>query len=439
MPVPVQTAAPTTGTVLGPLSNPAAAVDPLTALLAERGLGPAHFELAVHRCRERRVALSIRLSADALEAWTPGHDTLGLSLRLKRDFARRDGAPGPIDDQLVLEREILVALLGSPVPVNLPSVDELTSALRMRVNLCRAASRTAMDFHTAKVDRPASEWLYDEDRGFTLREARDLIAALRLTTQPDISGRVYAFSCYRATEYIVLLGMAEEMRLCHPALLAALEAEWRKKAIASGRFHDTFLHELGSNEAPLPMGYYVPGDRVWFRNPDEASADASGYEGSWTMYMGQGLFANMWKRNEPFTILTKCVEIYHWRDAVYRDAEGDIRVDESIVRRHVEDTLSDDSRSAIIFERMYRLRDLRGVYAAGGCIDRTREGPRWVRPGTTDIPIPPLQGRFAPAPGGPGSGAPPQPPPKAPESSNGDADGPLEPSRSGQRTGAAGR
>jgi hypothetical protein len=420
--LPAQPAAPASGIVLGPLSSAAAAGDQLTALLAERGLGPAHCELAVHRCRGRRVALSIRLSADALESWRPGHDTLDLSLRLKRDFARTGGAPGPFDEQLALEREILVALLGSPVPVNFPSFDELTSALRMRVNLCRAASRTAMDFHTAKVDRPASEWHYDEDRGFTLREARDLIGALRLTTQPDISGRVYAFSCYRATEYIVLLGMAEEMRRCHPALLAALEAEWRRQAIASGRFHDTFLHELGSNEAPLPMGYYVPGDRVWFRNPDEASADASGYEGSWTMYMGQGLFANMWKRDEPFTILTKCVEIYHWRDAVYRDAEGDARVDESVVRRHVEDTLADEGRSAAVFERMHRLRDLKGVYAGGGCIDRTREGPRWIRPGTTDIPIPPLQGRWAP------------------ESFAGDtADGPLEPSRSGQWQGAAGR
>jgi hypothetical protein len=234
------------------------------------------------------------------------------------------------------------------------------------------------------------------DRGFTLRESRDLIDALRLTTQPEVSGKLYAFSCYRATEYIVLLGMAEEMRRCHPGLLKALEAQWRHEAIASGRFHDTFLHELGSNDAPLPVRYYVPGDRVWFRNPDEASADASGYEGSWTMYMGSGLFSNMWQRNRPFTLLTKCVEIYHWRDAVFRDEQGDARIDESVVEREVNATLRDPQRTRVILDRMLRLRDLKGVYAEGGCIDRTREGPRWVRPGTTDIPLQPMLETWAP-------------------------------------------
>jgi len=34
---------------------------------------------------------------------------------------------------------------------------------------------------------------------------------------------------------------------------------------------------------------------------------------------------------------------------------------------------------------MMRLRDPKGVYARGGCIDASREHPRFVRPGTSDI------------------------------------------------------
>jgi Protein-glutamine gamma-glutamyltransferase len=173
----------------------------------------------------------------------------------------------------------------------------------------------------------------------------------------------------------------------HPRLYEALQAQWRDSAIASGRFHDTFLHEFGSNEEPLPMRYYVPGDRVWFRNPDEASSDASGYEGSWTVYLGAGHFANMWKRNQPFTLRTKCVEVHHWRDATYRDAEGDLRIDERVVEQKVAETMADPVRTDEVVNRMLRLRDLKGIYAEGGCIDRTREGPRFVRPGTTDIPL----------------------------------------------------
>ena len=41
-----------------------------------------------------------------------------------------------------------------------------------------------------------------------------------------------------------------------------------------------------------------------------------------------------------------------------------------------------------IMQRMLRLRDGKGVYADGGCIDATREHLRWVLPGTTDLQIP---------------------------------------------------
>ncbi len=104
--------------------------------------------------------------------------------------------------------------------------------------------------------------------------------------------------------------------------------------------------EAARCNAPLPARWFVPGDRVWFRNPDERSADAAGFEGSWVVYLGAGRFSDFWERGRPFTLERKCVEIHHWRDP-------------------------------------------RGVYDEGGCMDRTRESARWVRPGTSDIDVPP--------------------------------------------------
>ncbi len=389
------------GISIGPLPSAASlpASDQLAALTARLGLRASDVLLHASACGKLHIQLQLSLAPAQALAWVPNAETLGLAQRL-------DHALGPVVEAelgsgaeagtAATQREALVAMLAGPVAYTFPTVDELVSALRMRAFICRSASRTAMDFHTAKVDRPMAHWAYDEDRGFTLREGCDLIEAMRLTTQPDVSGRLYAFSCYRATEYILLLAIAKELRLSHAGLLQALESQWRTQAIASGRFHDTFLHEFGTNEAPLPLHYYVPGDRVWFRNPDEASSDVSGYEGSWTIYMGSGLFANMWKRNQPFTLQTKCVEIFHWRDAVYRDGEGEPRIDEAVVERKVRATLANAQRTAEVVERMLRLRDLQGVYADGGCIDRTREAPRWVRPGTTDIPIKAIETAAAP-------------------------------------------
>jgi hypothetical protein len=159
-------------------------------------------------------------------------------------------------------------------------------------------------------------------------------------------------------------------------------------AIRSAQFHDVFCIEYGSMQAPLPTRYYVPGDRLWFRNPDECSADVTGFEGSWVMYMGGGLFSNFWRQNKPFTMDAKCLEIYHWRHAWYTDAQGQLQMDETEVEARVAQTLHDPAQARAIIERMMRLRDPRGVYADGGCIDATREYPRWFSQAGGNLQLP---------------------------------------------------
>jgi hypothetical protein len=186
----------------------------------------------------------------------------------------------------------------------------------------------------------------------------------------------------------MLLGIAEELAHCNPALYAQLQTLWAARPIMSGQFHDVFLREQGSMEAPLPPHYFVPGDRTWFRNPDEASAEASGYEGSWVIYLGGGQFSNFWKREKPYTLADKCLEIYQWRNALYRDPEGDERIDEAKVETLVAATQQDEPALERILALMQRYREPRGVYRDGGCMDTTREFARWVCPGTTDLVLP---------------------------------------------------
>ena len=215
-----------------------------------------------------------------------------------------------------------------------------------------------------------------------------IVEALTKATQPEVSGALYSFSCYRATEYVMLLGIAQELAHCNPPLLAQLQQLWTTRPIKSGQFHDVFLREQGSMECPLPQRYFVPGDRVWFRNPDAASAEASGYEGSWVIYLGAGLFSNFWKRHQPFTLTAKCLEIYHWRNALYIDAEGQERIDEAKVEALVAAALTDTNEVERILTLMQRYRDPRGYNNEGGCMDTTREFARWVCPATSDLVLP---------------------------------------------------
>lgn len=352
----------------------------LSDLLSRYGLANHTLCIAVQTPQGPQLECTLR--PQALADWLPGHDTLELHRHLQR---HEDAGTA-----MVLEREILAAMLASPTGFSFPSTAALASAIRVRRNIAEAARKTALAFKTAAAERPAAYWHYDEEHGFLLQPGRCLIEALVRATQPDATGRLYDFSCYRATEYVILLGIAQEAREHHPALLERLQAIHQVHAIRSGQFHEVFLVEDGRMDAPMPPRYYVPGDRVWFRNPDEPSSNVTGYEGSWVIYLGGGQFSNFWQRERPYTLDAKCLEIYHWRDGVYTDAQGELQMDETRVEDHCRHTLQDPDRTHAILQRMQRMRDPQGVYAEGGCIDTTREHPRGVAREDGTLPLPDL-------------------------------------------------
>lgn len=320
----------------------------------------------------------LTLRGELANAWAPDFDTTQLTHKLGLDTINKP------DD---LQREILLAMLLSPVPFKFPSSAELASAVRIRNNVVLAARKTSLDFHTTRAERPDEYWTYHNDRGFTLIPGKSLITALQKATQPEISGQLYSFSCYRATEYVILLGVAQELASCNPALYQKLQRQWETKAIKSGKFHEVFLREYGSMEQPLPPKYYVPGDRLWFRNPDNRSSDVTGYEGSWVFYLGGGLFTNFWNHTAPYTLTSKCLEIYHWRNSTYLDQAGELKINEDSIKELVIDSLKNPAEMENILKRMLKLREPQGVYVNGGCIDTSREYPRCVCPGTSEISI----------------------------------------------------
>lgn len=324
------------------------------------------------------------LTRKAWASLTPDFDTLNLAKCLG-------------DTACTRELEIAVALLASPVELLLPNFDELSAHINARKNTCAAGESTTLAFATETAERPGSHWTYHEETGFTLLPDAPLIDALTLATQPAISGEVYSFSCYRATEYVMLLGLAQTCQDFNQPLLEQLQAQWQTSAIASGRFHDTFLTELGSLDNPIPTRYYVPGDRVWFRNPDEPSSDAVGFEGSWVVYLGAGRFTDFWRPHSHYTFEGKCLEIYFWREAVVPAANGTaVAIDEHIVWQKMEALLGGVAAGqpnalaerARILNIMTRYRDGRGIYADGGCVDATREHLRWLCPGHAQIQMP---------------------------------------------------
>lgn len=287
--------------------------------------------------------LEARLQQGYFDLWCPGFDTLQM-----RSLAHEMG----LSDKQNLEREVVLAMLAAPETMTFRSVAQLESHIRIRVHIARAAAKTSLAFNTEAAERPSEYWQGDSEKGFVIRQGVGLEEAIIAATQPEVTGRQYEFSCYRAAEYLVLLGLAQEAKLVNPTYLNELEAQCRQQVPRSDPFQTTYVYEYGTPDKPIPMHYYVPGDRLWFKNPDDRSSDVKGFEGSWVFYLGGGLYSNFWRRDKPFDLTSKCLEIYHWRDGAYVNSSGALSMDESIVEQQVELTRQSPEKLNRVMSKM---------------------------------------------------------------------------------------
>lgn len=343
-----------------------------------RELGLDKYAMAIDCHCDLSPKVRFELRKDFADEFAPQGDTTQLCKKLNLDTYNQ------LSD---LEREILLAMLLCPATFQFPSYDELAAAVRVRMNIVVAARKTLLEFRTHEAERPAEFWNYDEDRGFILSPGQSLIDALQAATQPGDSGKRYTFSCRRAAEYIVLLSLAQETSSHHAELFEKLHRQAETRALKGREFERIFLRVIGSVETPLPLKFFVPGDRTWFRNPDKNSSEITGYEGSWTFYLGDGLFADFWNRNGSFTLTAKCLSVYYWRKATYLDEQGELQIDEELADALLAKGLVDPADTESILLEMLRHQAPLGTFA-GGCVEATREYPRQICRGTADLVLP---------------------------------------------------
>lgn len=304
---------------------------------------------------------------DRLQAVCPDFDTAPIQA-----FLSGRG----LDRESRMVAEIILALALSPQTIVFKTTREFKSALRMRRHAVDVASRTELSFDTDAITRPQAYWVYTKENGFLLRQGVSLAEGLERALCPDVSGSTYAFSCQRASEYLMLYAVVHELAKVNQAGLHTVEEQWRKRALTGDDFLFRFLEERGTRENPMPMRYYIPGDRIWFKNPDDHSSDIIGFEGSWVIYLGGGKFCNLWDRHSPYTLEEKCLEIYYWSQSVEVNSAGKAWMNEAVVKERVEEALRDPAIHRSILEKMMVYRDPTGVYADGGCIDLSRDSFR---------------------------------------------------------------
>ncbi len=281
----------------------------------------------------------------------------------------------------VLNIEILLSLLGSPFHFVYDSLDDVLSEISIRRNICYYASKTHVSINTnddISIKRP-HEYFKNKDNDIILLNNKSLIDGIIYSLLPSVSNNIYDFSCYRVCEYIVLVSILLELKKQNKDyIITKIEDIYRKKPIKSKSFHDIFMTEYGSNTFPLPKLFYIPGERIWFKNVDDKSSDIVGFEGKWTIYLGNGFFGDFWKTsgdiNNQFTFEDVLIEIYNWRFCVKYNENKELYMDENEVNyrnKLCKENQEEKKRIIGLMNNYYG-----NYFFESGCVDKTREKPK---------------------------------------------------------------
>lgn len=330
----------------------------------------------LYKIDSEKPFIRYKMNEKFLKKYAPQFDTLRLNQKLGLD---------PVKD---LEQEIIYSMLLSSEPFMYPTYEEFESALNIRINIVKNSEKSFLNFDCSEIDRPKEYWVFNEEKGgWLLKKDKSLLEALRKTITPPNDSKGYAFSCYRATEYVLLLSLVEELDKVNNNLYEKIENCFMNRVIKSKEFHETFLRDHGYDHKPLPILYFVPGDRVYFKNPDSKSSDVLGYEGSWMIYLGNNKFKNFWQTDNNFSLEDKLVEAYTYSLCTYEDENGKLQIDDPLTYVKLEEIKKNKKRYNKLVSRYMRYRDLGKEYKNGGGIDRYSEIFKYVHPETSDIII----------------------------------------------------
>jgi hypothetical protein len=284
----------------------------------------------------------------------------------------------------LLDMEIILSLLGCPVHFVYESLGELLSEISIRRNISYYASKTHVLLNTRTditIKRP-EEYFKNNDTDILLLDNKSLIDGIIYSLLPSISRNIYEFSCKRACEYIVLVSILLELKKHNKEhVIKKIESIYRTQPIKSVSFNDIFMIEYGCDTFPLPKLFYIPGDKIWFKNMDNKSSYIRGFEGKWSIYLGNGFFGDFWKTcgdvNNQFTFEDILIEIYNWRFCVKYNENKELYIDENEVNYRNKLCKKNEEEKNKIVSMMSKYRNK--YFLDGGAVDRTRERPRYIK------------------------------------------------------------
>ena len=252
--------------------------------------------------------------------------------QIQNEVIRLPSTQGFRKVRTVSKKEIVLALMHPGRKTEFAGKACNLDALKDHVNVRQMIVAWAENLEWKFPDGQSASWNRAYWIAGTLRPDKPLLDAM---TDFFINQEQCSVGCYTATKIVIIQGVLDYYARIKkdPAMVEQI----KKTLMRDGEvlvdiepdamwnfLRDTkqssqsVVGKLLTVQFDVAPYNFIPGDWVYFVNPDSETADLSGYEGSNSIYMGRGRFDDFYNDNNHHYLYTeKLKEVYNWRFGVF--------------------------------------------------------------------------------------------------------------------------
>lgn len=232
------------------------------------------------------------------------------------------------EQEVITKKEIILALMHSGKLNKFSNEFCNVTTFKDAVGIRQNTVAWGMDLDFSWLNGEEFEWRDEFWKGENSQELKDENLLVESIYDVFYRQRKYSIGCLAAARLLMLQGVLDYYKRVSPneEMLSYIINK-----VKSGGFK---LYEIDPDknkdkgkllviEEKISSKNMIPGDWMYFKNPDKKSRDKFGYEGSNVIYLGNNKFVDFYNsNNHSYSIEEKFHSVYQWRNGVF-DKEED--------------------------------------------------------------------------------------------------------------------
>lgn len=232
------------------------------------------------------------------------------------------------EQEVITKKEIILSLMHRGRINNYSNEFCNINTFKDSVGIRQNTAAWGMDMDLAWLNEDQFTWRDEFWLGDNAQELKNDDLLVESIYDVFFNQRKYSIGCLAAARLLMLQGILDYYNRVspNPEMLSFILEKIKKGGFKLYDIDPDRHNPKGKLliiEEKIPAKNIIPGDWLYFKNPDKISREKFGYEGSNVIYLGNNKFVDFYNsNNHGYTIEEKFHSVYQWRNGVF-DKEDD--------------------------------------------------------------------------------------------------------------------